>query len=67
MPYYDYYYQDIDDLDQLSEITCKFCGKGKLTWEQEEDGRWVLHSIKTGKVHKCLKPAKPLTLDTIIF
>ena len=66
MPYYDYYYQDIDDLDQLSEITGKFCGKGNLAWEQETDGRWVLYSIKTGEVHKCLKPVKKLTLDTIL-
>ena len=66
MPYYDNCYQDIDDLEEPSETTCKFCGKGNLAWEQEKDGRWVLYSIKTGEVHKCLKPVKKLTLDTIL-
>jgi len=54
MPYYDNCYQDIDDFDEPSETTCKFCGKDNL------------NSIKTGEVHKCLKPVKKLTLDTIL-
>lgn len=47
---YDYDY-DPSDFDDPPEVTCKFCGKQGLSWD-EYRGRWVLIN-KAGNPHQC--------------
>jgi hypothetical protein len=37
---------------QPSEPRCKFCGSTDVRWRQQ-NGRWVLFSLKPGIVHAC--------------
>lgn len=46
---YEYYH---DKRPGAKRVTCKYCGKKGLHWEQLESGKWWLFS-KGSVIHKC--------------
>lgn len=49
------YYGEEDDDDE--RITCKYCGKSDLYWDQTSRG-WRLFEISSDKIHLCLSQHK---------
>jgi hypothetical protein len=51
--YFDEYDHEEKEIDRVSHTHCKYCGKDNLQWE-DDNGKWVLISNKSGEVHKCV-------------
>ena len=42
----------------IRDYTCKYCGKGRLDWHEQDDGKWVLVKDGTTEKHICRKVEK---------
>lgn len=62
MSMYDGYEEEEEEYDEdpPSYITCKYCSKRHLVWEEIEDGKWKLLE-KSGRIHVC-KTNTPISL-----
>lgn len=64
-PLFDKYNAHDDECDeQPTNVTCKFCGKKDLAWDQDNDGKWILYSLRDYEIHRCAsRPKRDANLD----